>query len=126
MDVARIYAIVFGVVYTLVGILGFFVAPTLATHTLILFPVNVLHNIVHLADGLLGIGAFLTMRAVLFGRFNAILFAILTIAGFLPQPLIGLVPLGGWDIPLHAATAILAAIGGWLYTTRRTPAVAER
>jgi hypothetical protein len=45
----------------------------------------------------------------------AILFGILTIAGFLPQPLLGLVPLGGADIPLHAATALLAAAAGWLY-----------
>jgi hypothetical protein len=45
----------------------------------------------------------------------AVLFAILTVAGFLPQPLLGIVPLGGADIPLHAATAILAALAGWLY-----------
>ncbi|MBJ7599290.1 MAG: hypothetical protein DLM67_19725 [Candidatus Nephthysia bennettiae] len=45
----------------------------------------------------------------------AILFAILTVAGFLPQPLLGLVPLGGADILLHAATALLAAAAGWVY-----------
>lgn len=34
MNIARIYAVVFGAVYTLVGIVGSFVAPTLAVRLL--------------------------------------------------------------------------------------------
>jgi hypothetical protein len=49
----------------------------------------------------------------------AVLFAVLAVAGFLPQPLLGLVPLGGTDILLHAATALLGAVAGWLYRPRR-------
>jgi hypothetical protein len=124
MNLARIYAIVFGIVYTLVGLVGFTVSTTLATGTLILFPVNVLHNVVHLLVGLIGIGAYFGGQAVNYCRGMAVLFAILTVAGFLPQPLLGLVPLGGADIPLHAATALLAAAAGWLYrsevSARRT------
>jgi hypothetical protein len=115
MNLARTYAIVFGVVYTLVGLIGFTVATTLTTAYLIVFPVNVVHNIVHLLIGLIGIGAFFSGQAVAYCRGMAVLFAILTVAGFLPQPLLGIVPLGGADIPLHAATAILAALAGWLY-----------
>jgi hypothetical protein len=117
MNLARTYAIVFGVVYTLVGLIGFTVSTTLATATLIVFPVNVVHNIVHLLIGLIGIGAFFSGRAVPYCRGMAVLFAILTVAGFLPQPLLGIVPLGGFDIPLHAATAILAGLAGWLYSS---------
>jgi hypothetical protein len=40
------------------------------------------------------------------------------LAGFLPQPFLGLLPLGGLDIALHAATAILAVAAGWLYRPR--------
>ena len=118
MNLARIYAIVFGVVYTLVGLIGFAVAPGLATGTLIVFQVNALHNVAHLAVGLLGIAAFMTGRNVEYARVMAVLFAVLTVAGFAPQPLLGLIPIGGLDIPLHAATAMLAAAAGWLYLSR--------
>lgn len=116
MNVSRIYALAFGAVYTLVGVLGFAVAPTLETHNLIIFPVNALHNGVHLLVGLAGLAAFFTAREVIYGRGMAGLFAVLVIAGLLPQPLLGLVPLGGWDIGLHAATAVLGAVAGFVYT----------
>jgi hypothetical protein len=54
----------------------------------------------------------------------AVLFAILTVAGFAPQPLLGLIPLGGADIVLHAATALLAAAAGWLYRPQVAPRAA--
>ena len=124
MNLARLYAIVFGVVYTAVGLIGFAVSTTLATADLLVFPVNVVHNLVHLLIGLLGIAAFATGRQIAYCRGMAVAFTVLTVAGFLPQPLLWLVPLGGADIPLHAATAILAALAGWAYvgTARRQPA----
>jgi hypothetical protein len=117
MNLSRTYAVVFGVVYTIVGLIGFAVSSTLMTANLVIFPVNLPHNLVHLLVGLLGIAAFFTARSVLYARGMAVLFAILTVAGFLPQPLLGLVPLGGADIALHALTAILAAVAGWAYAT---------
>ena len=118
MNLARIYAIVFGAVYTLVGLIGFAVAPGLATGTLIVFQVNAFHNLAHLAVGLLGIAAFAVGRNAEYCRVMAVLFAVLTVAGFAPQPLLGLIPIGGLDIPLHAATALLAGAAGWLYWSR--------
>jgi hypothetical protein len=120
VNIPRLYAIVFGVVYTIVGLLGFTVSTTLATANLIIFPVNLPHNLVHLAFGLAGIAAFLTGRSVAYARGAAVLFAVLALAGFLPQPLLGLVPLGGYDIALHAATAVLAAIAGFAYMGSRS------
>ncbi|TMC09861.1 MAG: DUF4383 domain-containing protein [Chloroflexi bacterium] len=122
MNLSRAYATVFGVVYTLVGVVGLLVAPTLAVATLIVFPVNVLHNAVHLLVGVLGIAAVVSNRTVEYARAMAVVFAVLTLAGFLPQPLLGLVPIGGLDIVLHAATAVLAAAAGWLYRPRPTVA----
>jgi hypothetical protein len=119
MNLPRIYAIVFGVVYSLVGVVGFLVAPGLATGTLVVFPVNGPHNLVHLLVGVVGVIAFATNHSVQYARAMAVLFAILAVAGFLPQPLVGLVPLGGTDIVLHAATALLGAAAGWLYHPRR-------
>ncbi len=124
MNISRIYALAFGAVYTLVGIIGLVVAPTMATATLIIFPVNVLHNLVHLLVGVIGLAAYFTGREVLYGRGMAIVFAVLVAAGFLPQPLLGLVPLGGWDIALHAATAVLGAAAGWFYGTSRAQTAA--
>jgi hypothetical protein len=60
---AQTFALVFGVVYLLVGIVGFFVtgfdgfAAKSYGEKLILFPLNPLHNIVHVAIGALWIGA---------------------------------------------------------------------
>ncbi|MGH2788829.1 MAG: DUF4383 domain-containing protein [Actinomycetota bacterium] len=52
---AQTFALVFGSVYVLVGLLGFFVADAVtggsANDKLIVFPVNHLHNVVHLAIG---------------------------------------------------------------------------
>jgi len=53
-------AAVFGAVYTLVGLAGFFVSETFAStddNTLLGFEVNHLHNIVHLLIGLALLGA---------------------------------------------------------------------
>lgn len=58
---AQMFAQVFGAVYLLVGIAGFFVASEFTGGSpddkLILFPVNHLHNIVHLAIGAAWLGA---------------------------------------------------------------------
>lgn len=118
MNLSRLYAIVFGVVYTAVGLIGFAVSSSLAVGTLVIFPVNIVHNLIHLVVGLAGIAAFLTGRQVAYCRAMAVVFAVVAVAGFLPQPLLGLVPIGGFDIPLHAATAVLAAVAGWAYTGR--------
>ena len=118
MNLARTYAIVFGVVYALVGILGFFVAPGLASHNLILFPVNGPHNAVHLIAGLAGIGAFMGGRAVEYGRVMGVVFIVLALVGLVLPDGFGLVPLGGADVVLHAATGILGLVAGFAYSQR--------
>src|ERR1051325_8049732 len=115
MDVSKAYALVFGGVYTLVGILGFFVSTTLATGTLILFPVNVVHNIAHIAlIGIPGLIAYFIGRSVGYARAMTVLFAVLVVAGFFPQPFLGIIPIGCRATVLHAATALAAAAAGFL------------
>jgi len=125
----RYFALIFGIVYALIGILGFipgFTTP-LTEHNLMvddnagllfgLFPVNLLHNLVHLLVGLLGIVAFRTFGAARnYGRFLAIAFGLLTILGLVPglETLFGLVPLYGNDVWLHALTALAGIVFGWL------------
>ena len=66
---AQTFALVFGVVYLLVGIVGFAVtgfedfAGKTFDQKLIIFPLNPLHNIVHIAVGALWIGGAKTLAS---------------------------------------------------------------
>jgi len=119
---------VFGIIYLLVGILGF--VPSLAqpspdsahlvvgTTALLLgiFPVNILHNIVHAAIGLWGLasgGSYAGARS--YFRSLAVIYGLLTILGLIPltNTVFGLVPIFGNDIWLHALTAIAAGYLGF-------------
>lgn len=128
----RNFALVFGIVFLLIGIAGFVPQlvqemhpehPALTIHAnsgqlFGLFPVNVLHNIVHVLFGLWGLAAFRSVAgAKFYGRGVAVIYAVLTVAGFIPglDTLFGLVPLFGNDIWLHAALALVAAYFGWIH-----------
>lgn len=133
----RTFALIFGIVFVAVGVAGFvpgLVQPANDVHGLSidtdhgqllgLFPVNTLHNIVHLLFGLWGLAASRSLGgAVTYFRGVAIIYAVLTIAGFIPglDTMFGLVPLYGNDIWLHALLALAAAYFGWV---NRSPASA--
>jgi len=127
---ARYFALIAGIVYLLVGIVGFIPGLTTAPmsgspalsvdasygYVFGLFPVNILHNLVHLLIGLWGVLAYGSFGAARgFSRSLAIIYGILTIMGLIPglDTVFGLVPLFGNDIWLHALTAIIAAYFGW-------------
>jgi hypothetical protein len=122
-------AAVFGVVFLLVGIVGFFPSPPPADappltvahgHGLALglFPVNTLHNVVHLLFGLLGLMAAAGMRltARAYFRFLTIAYAALVVLGLLPatQTTFGLIPIYGNDVWLHGVVALAAAYLGFV------------
>lgn len=126
----RYFALVIGIVYVLIGLLGFMPgfrmapppgAPDLAMdagygYLLGLFPINIVHNLVHLAVGIWGIAAFRSFTGARgFARGLAVFYGVLTVLGFIPglNTLLGLAPLFGHDIWLHALTAIVAAYFGW-------------
>jgi hypothetical protein len=130
----RTFAIIFGIVFIVVG-LGGFIAPltpmggmnmdadtqvkmtTMFGYELKLFPVNVLHDIVHILFGIWGLLAARSLGgARAYFRGVAIIYAVLTVMGLI-APLnttFGLIPLYGNDIWLHALLAIVAAYFGWL------------
>lgn len=125
----RYFALVFGIIYVAVGILGFIPgalapavdAPPLAVETLAgrllgLFPVNVLHTLFHLLVGIWGILAYRSYGASRgYARSLAVIYGLLAILGLIPatSTLFGFAPLFGHDIWLHAGTAIIAAYFGW-------------
>ena len=131
----RYFALVFGIAYILAAAAGIIPGlllrspdlPPLRVDALYgralgLFPVNVLHTLVHLVIGLWGVLAWQAQStARLYARSLAILYGVLTVLGAIPATatLFGLVPLFGHDIWLHAVTALVAAYFGW-FAERRT------
>jgi hypothetical protein len=126
----RTFALVAGVIYALVGILGFIPgvvapppadAPSLAVnhnygYLLGLFPINTPHNIVHLLIGVWGLASYGTWRAAHnFAAGLAILYGLLAVLGLIPglNTTFGLIPLWGHDIWLHAGTAAVAGYFAW-------------
>jgi hypothetical protein len=125
----RTFARIFGIVFLLVGIGGFIPGittphdhPDLALEAasgleLGLFPVNALHNIVHIAFGIWGLLAARSLGgARTYARTVAIAYALLTILGLIPatNTTFGLVPIYGHDIWLHALLAAIAAYFGFV------------
>jgi hypothetical protein len=121
-------AAVFGVVFLLVGIAGFFAAPPppdalpLAMNhghglALGLFPVNTLHNVVHLLFGALGLMAAggILLSARTYFQLLAVAYALLAVLGLLPatQTTFGLIPIYGNDVWLHALIAVVAGVVGF-------------
>lgn len=111
----RLVATVFGAVYLLVGLLGFAVTSGVgfaATEgaNLIIFEVNPLHNIIHLAIGAALLAAGLkgtaSARAV-----NSTVGAVYLLVGVLGLFLLGsplnIIALNGADNVLHLASAVL-------------------
>jgi hypothetical protein len=131
----RTFATLFGVVFLLAGVSGF--VPGLSPEhmhpglhvtegsrlALGLFPVNILHNLIHLAFGIWGlVAARAASSALVYAKGVAILYAALTVLGLIPMTntTFGLVPIYGNDVWLHA---ILAGVAGYFGFVRREQVV---
>ena len=130
---SRTFALILGVVFVVVGILGFIPGinqmhdhggdPNLMVegpgtgHLLGLFHVNVLHNLVHIAFGVLGIVMARAGKERDYCRFVAVAYGALALLGLIPVAKInytfGLIPIEGNDVWLHALIAAASAYFGW-------------
>ena len=117
-------AMLFGAVFLVLGVLGLLLPdgmgmesdPAQAPHLLGLFPVNLLHNGVHLAFGVWGLLAARSFAGARgFHRGGAVVYAALTVLGFLAPTMFGLVPIGGHDIWLHALLALGLGYFGFVH-----------
>lgn len=131
----RTFAKIFGVVFLLVGVSGFI--PGVATpHThpgaddvsvdaglgavMGLFPVNVLHNLFHVAFGIWGLAAARSFGgARIYARGVAVIYTALAIFGLIPTAKLwttfGLIPLYGNDVWLHILLAAAAGYFGFVH-----------
>lgn len=128
---AQTGALVFGIVFLLVGILGLFTDNGMSMNADLrtsaqlfgLFPVNLLHNIVHLLFGVWGLAASRTHEAARsYGRIGAVVYGALVVLALVSPTTFGLIPIGGNDIWLHALLAIGLAVIGFAGSTARAPA----
>ena len=120
------FARVFGVIFVLVGVLGFVPAAMTDGMLLGLFPVNTVHNIVHILLGLWGLLAGGTAISAI-GYFKAltVIYALLAVLGLIPatQDLFGLAPIHGNDVWLHGVLALAAAYFGFGPPAKPLPTV---
>lgn len=132
---ARRFAMVMGFVFVLIGVLAFIPGINQMDHVdetalavegpghgylLGLFHVNLLHNLVHLAFGVMGIVmARSAANAVLYARIVAVSYGLLAVMGLVPllNTMFGLVPIHGWDVLLHLVIAAAAAYFGFVHRT---------
>jgi hypothetical protein len=122
----RTFSLVVGIIYLLVGLLGFFDglkslpptdAPTLSVsagygYLFGLFPVNMLHNFVHLGIGVWGLASYRNYSAPRTFAYGLMIFyGALAVMGLIPvlNTSLGLIPIFGHDVWLHALTALAAA-----------------
>lgn len=127
----RYFTLIYGIVFLLVGVAGFvpaFLTPLEPGHPELafdagagrlfgLFPVNALHNIVHIVFGIWGLAAYRSVPgSITYARPVAVIYAILFVMGLIPglHTAFGLVPVYGHDVWLHAVLAGVAAYFGFV------------
>lgn len=88
-----------------------------------LFPVNLMHNLVHLAVGIFGIAAATTLGgARLFNRFFAISYLLIAFMGLVPlaRTTFGYMPIFGNNVWFNALTALFAGYFGFFVPGKET------
>lgn len=128
----RTFALIWGIVFLVIGVGGFIPGlmhppgmndPDIAVRTmygreLALFPVNILHDVVHLLFGLWGVIAYRSWGAAkTYARVTAVVYAVFVVMGLIPtlNTTFGLVPLFSNDIWLHVILAAGAAYFGFVH-----------
>jgi hypothetical protein len=125
-------AMIFGVVAIILGVLGFTVqggmqmgdaanAPLLFG----LFPINLLHNLVHLLLGVWGILAARTFSAAqAYCKLGGMIYLALAVIALIDPTTFGLIPIGGNDVFLHTVLGVLLVWVGFVSKEETTAAAA--
>jgi hypothetical protein len=102
-----------GIVYVIVGVLGFI--PGITSNGLLLgvFAVNTLHNIAHLALGAVLVWGGMSPNYVTVNKAMAVVFAVLVIASFV-APIVEQLPLNPPDTILHLVSMIVTGYIGFV------------
>ena len=141
----RIFALVLGIVFVLVGIIGFFTPLENSTGVRAIFgifDVDTVHNLIHLVTGIVAIVAALLGGSRTFNQVFGILYTLLGILGlfsifYFPAGsfgtdnglFLGLTHLNAGDHVLHLVTGIAAIIVGFFLAgsvTHATPTASRK
>ena len=106
---------VFGIVFLAVGVLGYVPAATPGGLLLGLFMVDPLHNVIHIASGLLVLGAVLMGNyARLYFQVFGVVYAVVAVVGFIQgDTVLGLIMTNMADHVLHLVIAAVALWAGF-------------
>lgn len=138
----RYFALGMGIAFLLAGVGGFLplitTEPAHDAHHLEvetshgrligLYPVNLLHNLIHLALAIWGLWAWSNDgRALWYARGVGVFLAVLTVMGLVPglKTAFGFVPLYGHDIWLHALEATAGLFLGFYPFSVSVPVLSE-
>ena len=121
---ARLYALVFGAVLVVAGIIGFFYNSTFTSNESVhddvfgILSVNGWHNVVHIATGALGLAAFAAgaYAARTYALGLGVVYIAVAIWGFVLSgsnpSILDIVPVNTADNVLHAALGVLGIAAG--------------
>ena len=127
----RTFALIWGVAFLMLAATGFIpgllhdihpedphlLVDEMYGRALGLFPVNVLHSLVHLVFGIWGVLAYRDWdKAKAYAKAVAVIYGLFVVMGLIPglNTTFGLVPLHDNDVWLHAVLAIPAAYFGFI------------
>lgn len=106
---AKKLVMLLGIVFIVVGLLGFVNNPILG-----LFEVDALHNIIHLVSGALALLAVSKGAEILFARIFGIVYGVVAVLGLLMDgDVLGLIHVNGPDNVLHVLLAVIFLVIGF-------------
>ena len=134
---ARLYALVFGAVLVVAGIIGFFYNSTFTSNESVhddvfgILSVNGWHNVVHIATGALGLAAFAAgaYAARTYALGLGVVYIAVAIWGFIigsGDSILSIVPVNTEDNVLHAAIGVAGVLAAAASGRAPQPATAER
>lgn len=111
----RVVALIIGIVFTLIGLAGFLVAPGMRQGSLFGFSVDLVHNLVHLVTGILGLIAAFSGWARRYNQIFGIIYLLLGLFGLIYPALyfggrfLGVMHINAADHVLHWVVGVIAA-----------------
>ncbi len=125
---SKTIAIVFGVVFVLVGILGF--VPNPLVGPMGIFETNAMHNVVHLLFGIILLVVAFTapMKSALWLKILGVVYLVIAVLGFVMAPaggeLLGLVHTNMNDHWLHVVLGVVLLAAGFMGGKKMAPPMA--
>src|SRR5262249_1173213 len=114
---ARHFGLLYGLAFLLIGLVGLAQHGLASSRTDLLgiFPINGLHNFVHLLIGAAGIGVFLAgaRAARTYARVVGLVYTLVGILGLISPSGFGPIAIGGADVILYLAAGTIALFFGF-------------